>query len=93
MKMAKECFTCANKISRELSKEERREYNRLYKERTGKICWSTPEMEFTCKVSGLKINQTDPACEHYEGDEVMEGLRSDLAQWAKKEREKLRKNS
>lgn len=81
--MRKKCFTCAHKISRELSKDERKE---LYRQNpTGFV----GEMEFTCGISGEKIRQIDPACEHYSGDIIMESIRKDIAKTARKLREEL----
>ena len=87
--MGKECFTCAHKDSRELSKEERDELQRQHVEKTGRKTLFIPEMEFTCKVSGNKIHQTDPACEHYSGDNVMEQIRKDIAITARRLRKEL----
>ncbi len=85
----KECFTCANKISRELSKEEREELQKQSIAATGRKTLFIPEMEFTCKVTGKKISQIDPACDHYSGDTFMEGIRKDIAKTASKMRKEL----
>lgn len=87
--MGKECFTCAHKISRELSKEERDDLQRKHIEETGRKSLLIPEMEFTCGVSGKKISQIDPACEYYSGDETLESIRKQLAKTARKLREEL----
>jgi len=89
--MGKECFTCAHKDSRDLSKEERAELQRQHVEKTGKKTLFIPDMEFTCKVSGKKINQTDPACESYSGNKVMEDIRKQLAITAGKMLKELKK--
>lgn len=87
--MGKECFTCANKISRELSKEERDELQRQHVERTGRKTLFIPELEFKCSVSGNIISQIDPACENYTGDQLMEIIRKDISNTAKKLRQEL----
>jgi hypothetical protein len=87
--MGKECFTCAHKISRELSKEERKQLSDDYFKEHGRHTLLIPEMEFTCSVSGKKISQIDPACEHYSGDSFMESVRKDIAKTARKLREEL----
>lgn len=89
--MRKECFTCANKLSRDLSKEERDELQRQHIEKTGKKTLFIPEMEFTCKVSGKKISQIDPACDQYSGDPLMEDMRKSLSDTCRKLREELHK--
>lgn len=91
--MGKECFTCAHKNGRELSKEERAELQRQHVEQTGRKTLLIPEMEFTCGVSGKKISQIDPACEHYSGDDVMEFIRKDIAKVAGKLRKELNDGS
>lgn len=88
--MGKECFTCAHKNSRELSKEERAELQRQHVEQTGRKTLFIPEMEFTCQVSGKKIAQIDPACKHYSGDKFMEDVRKDIAKVAGKLRKELK---
>ena len=88
--MGKECFTCAHKDSRDLTKEERDELQRQHVEKTGRKTLFIPEMEFTCKVSGLKINQTDPACDDYSGDAMMEDIRKQIAKTAAKLRKELK---
>lgn len=88
--MGKECFTCAHKESRDLSKEERAELQRQHIEKTGRKSLLIPDMEFTCKVSGLKINQTDLACDNYSGDAVMEDIRKELAKTAARLRKELK---
>jgi len=87
--MGKECFTCAHKDSRELSKEERAELQKQHIEKTGRKTLFIPEMEFTCKKSGKKISQIDIACEQYSGDDVMETIRKDIAVTARKLRKEL----
>jgi hypothetical protein len=86
--MGKECFTCSNKISTELTNEQRKEMKEEAIAR-GKKWPRIPEMIFHCKVSGKQISQIDPACEHYSGNDMMESLRGDIAKTAKKLREEL----
>ena len=87
-KMGKECFTCSNKISTELTNEQRKEMKEEAIARGEK--WPRiPEMIFHCKVTGNRISQIDPACEHYSGDNFMESVRKDIAKTAKKLREEL----
>ena len=85
----KECFTCKNKQSRELTKEERKELNRLHFEKTGRYTLFIPEMEFKCRISGKIISQIDPACEKYEGDELLVDIRKSLSDTARKLRKEL----
>lgn len=87
-KMGKECFTCSNKISTELTNEQRKEMKDEAIARGEK--WPRiPEMMFHCKVTGNRISQIDPACEHYSGDNFMESVRKDIAKTAKKLREEM----
>ena len=86
--MGKQCFTCANKLSKELSAEEKKDIeiinlanNNPYKR--------IPEMIFNCKVSGERINQTDPACNDYESDKFMEDIRVEISKTARKLRKEL----
>lgn len=86
--MGKECFTCSNKISTELTDEQRKEM----KEEAiamGEKWPRIPEMIFHCKVSGKRISQIDPACEHYSDDADLVDIRKMLAKTAKKLREEL----
>lgn len=86
--MGKECFTCSNKISTELTNEQRKEMKDEAIARGEK--WPRiPEMMFHCKVTGNRISQIDPACEHYSGDNFMESVRKDIAKTAKKLREEM----
>lgn len=87
--MGKECFTCTHKMCRNLSKEERDELQKKHIEETGRKTLFIPDMEFTCDIDGKKINQTDIACENYNGDEIMELIRKDIAKTAKKLRKGL----
>jgi len=84
----KECFTCANKISTELTADQRKEMKE-HAIAIGEKLTRIPEMIFHCKVSGLKISQIDPACENYSGDSFMEGMRVEIAKTAKKLRKEL----
>lgn len=85
--MGKECFTCSNKIITKLTQEQRKEM----KENIAKgEKWSRiPEMIFHCKVSGKRINQTDPACEHYLDDDDLVDMRKMIAKTATKLRKEL----
>ncbi len=86
--MGKECFTCSNKISTELTDEQRKEM----KEEAiamGEKWPRIPEMIFHCKVSGKRISQIDPACEHYSDDADLVDIQKMLAKTAKKLREEL----
>lgn len=87
--MGKECFTCANKLSTELTQEERKEMRDAEKAKGVKFP-RIPEMIFHCKVTGKRINQTDPACDDYQGDELMVDLRKQIAKTAKRLREELK---
>ena len=55
----------------------------------GEKCPRIPEMIFHCKVTGNRVGQIDPACEHYSGDNFMESVRKDISKTAKKFREEL----
>ena len=84
-----ECFTCKNKQSRELTKEERKELNKLHFEKTGRYTLLIPEMEFKCGISGKIISQIDHASEKYEGDELLVDIRKSLSDTARKLRKEL----
>jgi len=86
--MKKECFTCSNKISTELTNEQKKEMKEEAIARGEK--WPRiPEMIFHCKVTGSRISQIDPACEYYSSDSLMESVRKDIAQTAKNLREEI----
>jgi len=86
--MGKECFTCSNKISTELTNEQRKEMKEEAIARGEK--WPhIPEMIFHCKVSGKRISQIDPACESYSDDKDLVDIRKMLAKSAKKLREEM----
>lgn len=86
-----ECFTCAHKLSRYLSKDEKDELQRLNVEKTGRKTLFIPDMEYKCGVTGKIISQIDPACENYQGDSFMEEMRKEIANTARKLREDLNK--
>jgi hypothetical protein len=86
-----ECFTCAHKMSRDLSKDEKDELQRLHVEKTGRKTLFIPDMEFKCAITGKIISQIDPACEEYAGDSFMEDMRKEIANTARKLREELTK--
>lgn len=88
--MKKECFTCSHKLSRDLTKEEKDELQRKHVEKTGRKTLFIPNMEFKCNLTGAIISQTDPACDNYQGDDLMEGIRKDLSTTCKKLREGMR---
>lgn len=85
--MKRECFTCSHKVSTELTKDERKKLKEEL-DSNGVKYIRIPEMIFHCKLSGMQINQTDDACDHYLGDKVMEDIRKDLSKIAMN----LRKN-
>lgn len=87
-----ECFTCSNKISRELSSDEQKIIRKQIEETTGKKFFSVPELEFTCQITGKKISQTDLACENYMGDDFMIDIRKSISDTAKKLRKELTKD-
>jgi len=84
-----ECFTCKYKVGRELTIEEKNKLQEEHIKKTGKRTLLIPDMEFTCSYYNKKINQTDSACVHYEGDEFMESLRREISLTAKKIRREL----
>ena len=86
--MGKQCFTCANKISTELTKEERAKMRDEEKAK-GVRFPRIPEMLFHCDVTKKQINQTDPACDDYIGDEFMEDIRKEISKTARKLRKEL----
>ena len=83
--MGKECFTCANKLSIDLTKEEG---EKLRKE-TGRF--SRPTLRFECKLTGKPISQIDPACDKYVANTEMVIIRKELSDIAKKLRKELNK--
>ena len=86
--MGKECFTCSNKLSTELTQEQRKQM----KEEAiaaGEKWPRIPEMIFHCKVSGKRISQIDPACEHYSDDADLVDIRKMIAKTATKLRKEL----
>ena len=85
----RECFTCANKISRMLTADEREELQAAHVAKTGRKTLRIPEMGFTCSVTGKEIRQIDPACNDYSGDKVMEGFRFEISNIAGKLRKEL----
>ncbi|MFA5935022.1 MAG: hypothetical protein WC827_04005 [Candidatus Paceibacterota bacterium] len=89
--MSKECFTCAHKLSRNLSKEEKYVLQRQYIEKNGRKSLFILNMEFKCAVTNLIIKQTDASCIYYQGDTFMEGVRKDISMWAKKQLIELEK--
>ena len=89
--MAKECFTCLHKLSRDLSNEEKQEFQRKNIEKTGRKTLFVPEQEYTCEVSGKIISQIDIACDNYLGYKLMEDIRKDISESCRKMREELNK--
>lgn len=87
--MKKECFTCANKISTELTDEQRKEM-RTEAIARGEKWPRIPEMIFHCKVTGKRIKQIDPACESYSDDPVLVDVCKMISKTAKKLREELK---
>ena len=87
--MKRECFTCSNKLSTEITSVERK--RAIYKELQddGNPDPFVGDMEYHCKVTGKRISQTDQACNHYSADALRETIRKDLARVAKKLREEL----
>lgn len=86
--MGKECFTCSNKISTELTNEHRKEMKEEAIARGEK--WPTiPEMIFHCKVTNKRISQIDPACEDYSDDANLVDIRKIIAKTATKLRKEL----
>ena len=86
--MGKECFTCSNKLSKELSAEEKK----LIKEANianNNPYERIPDMIFHCKVSGKQIKQTDPACNEYNPDDFMVRIRKDISNTARKLRKEF----
>ena len=90
--MGKECFTCAHKLSTDLTKEQRKD---MRDEEISKgVKWPRiPEMIFHCLITKKRISQIDPACDKYKGDDFMEEVRTEISKSAKKLREELENNS
>ena len=86
--MKKECFTCNNKITTELTKEEREKIKQQNIAENNRFK-SVPELIFHCKLTGKQISQIDPACDDYEGNNFMEDIRMDIAKTARKLRNEL----
>ena len=81
--MKKECFTCSNKLSTELTQEQRKQMKEEATARGEK--WPRiPEMIFHCKVTGNRISQINPACEHYSDDADLVDIRKMIAKTATK---------
>ena len=86
--MGKECFTCANKISTELTQEQRKTMKEEATARGEK--WPRiPELIFHCKVTNKQISQIDPACEHYSDDADLVDIRRMISETATKLRKEL----
>lgn len=84
----KECFTCSNKLSTELTQEQRKQMKEEAVVRGEK--WPRiPEMIFHCKVTGKRISQIDPACEHYSDASDLVEIRKMIAKTASKLRKGL----
>lgn len=86
--MKKECFTCRFKLSDDITDKQKEEI-RLEAKNNGVRFPYIPSLIFHCKITGKRINQTDPACNKYKGDDGMEDLRKHIAVTAKKLRKKL----
>jgi len=86
--MGKECFTCANKKTTELTQDQRKQM-RAEAINNGEKYPSIPELIFHCAVTGKQIKQTDPACNDYKLDKLMEEIRVDIAKTARKLRKEL----
>jgi hypothetical protein len=68
--MKKECFTCKNKESKELTETEIKKIN-ADNIANNKPYDRIPELIFTCKATGNRIKQTDPACGKYNPDDFI----------------------
>lgn len=86
--MKRQCFTCSNKESTELTQEQRKEM-RNEEIAKGARFPRIPEMIFHCKVTGKRISQIDPACQSYNGDDNLLGVRKMISETASKLREEL----
>jgi hypothetical protein len=86
--MGKECFTCSNKLSTELTQKQRKQMKEEAIE-AGEKCLRIPEMIFHCKITGKRISQIDPACEHYSDDADLVDIRKMIAKTATKLRKEL----
>lgn len=90
--MRKECFTCVNKLSTELTEEERKKIRDTEKA-MGVRFPRVSKMIFHCKITGKRINQTDPACDDYQGDDLLLDIRKGITETAKKLRQELNDES
>lgn len=86
--MKKKCFTCSNKLTTELSQEQRKQMREEEISR-GVRFPRIPELIFHCKVTGLRINQIDPACEHYKDNPETVYIRKMISETASKLRREL----
>ncbi len=89
IEMKKECFTCVNKISTEITSIEQRRIIYREEREDGNNDPYVGDLDYHCKITGKRIHQIDPACENYSGDDIMEAIRKDIAKTAKKLREEL----
>lgn len=87
--MGKECFTCKNKESKELTETEIKKI-KADNIANNKPYERIPELIFTCKATGNRIKQTDPACSKYNPDDFMIDIRRDISKTARKLRRELR---
>ena len=86
--MKRECFTCSNKLSTELSQEQRRKM-RNEEIAKGVSFPRIPEMIFHCGATGKRISQIDPACESYNGHDNLLEVRKMISETATKLRKGL----
>ncbi len=80
----KECFTCVNRVSIDLTKDQKRDLRKQ-----GLRLIDVPDTLRICTYSGNPIKLTYPACDGYSEDSVMHELRIELSKTAKKLRQEL----
>lgn len=88
--MGKECFTCMNKLTTELTPEQRKQM-REDEIKKGVKFPRIPELIFHCKITGKRISQIDPACEDYSDKPDMVDIKKMIAKTATKLRNELNK--
>jgi len=86
--MGKECFTCANKLSTELTQEQRKQM-RIDEKAKGVKFPRIPELIFHCKITKKRISQIDSACEDYAANADMVDIRKMISKTATKLRKEL----
>lgn len=87
--MGKECFTCGNKISTELTQDQRKKM-KAEAIADGVKFPRIPELIYHCDITKKRINQTDPACGDYKSNKVMEDIRIEITKTARKLRKELK---